>query len=709
MAGHLYVLINPTFQHLVKVGQTCRDVEIRCAELSATTGLPTAFIVAYKKKVANPALAEKLVHKELDFRGHRNRSNREFFNVPLSEVVEIIQDVISSNSDILFIADGSELLVKDENSKIQLINKVWSDLELELSIPTGKSIDDTSLTEVDDYVWQLLSDKKNSIKLSFLVTNLHLPAFPIALAENILRGDMEAAASTLNKVHEIISADDDNFGLFPSNLTEMVLYIFCTPYLSVEQIEKLANDDLISQVIPSAKLLSILDLAKFPLRIKYSSSFETSYQNTEQDISSLFELFSKVSTQNEISEEDYTFLKKIVLKKDLIRAAQISDIALFFSGMEINFEINFTGSGPYYDDDAKAALEEIKNLHKKTSSLFSPNKNFAVFSFDLVGVIDELFSRQEKHSIGSSMKERIDKFLLTWQQIWTLAELDGILIDNSNDSVQDSTYLRDEKIVRKLKCFSENFPNISNFLISNRKTNLNFHANGLEDNIQSIENQNELDSAAKNDLHESATSTELEKYEIKKNGTCNVCHQRIFMFRSQPNRKVFYNVIGHKWEPHPCIEDAPDIEYASKRKRNFLSGLLMKDKEDRLSVDVKSRSANLNPEQFSPIQLCSPVKTNVSPTEIVNARDGFEAFDEDNLWQVRENKKLSNTKIHKLTLSSLVYRGKEEIMLTDSSFNDIIGSVLFKDGILATTFDFDNCRPIQISILNDQAESCDET
>jgi hypothetical protein len=47
MEGYVYVLINPAFPDLVKIGRTTKDPKIRAAELSAT-GTPDKFVVAHQ-------------------------------------------------------------------------------------------------------------------------------------------------------------------------------------------------------------------------------------------------------------------------------------------------------------------------------------------------------------------------------------------------------------------------------------------------------------------------------------------------------------------------------------------------------------------------------------------------------------------------------------------------------------------------------------
>src|SRR4051812_46236154 len=77
--GHVYVLVNPAFAGLVKIGCTGGSPEDRARQLSATTGVPQPYIVAYSANVVDMEAAEQRVHTLLESRGLRVTPNREFF------------------------------------------------------------------------------------------------------------------------------------------------------------------------------------------------------------------------------------------------------------------------------------------------------------------------------------------------------------------------------------------------------------------------------------------------------------------------------------------------------------------------------------------------------------------------------------------------------------------------------------------------------
>ena len=97
MAESVYVLINASIPGQLKIGRTTRDVEERARELSAHTGVPTPFVVAFTCEVKNSSFIESEIHKRLQLMGYRTSNNREFFAVPLKNAIEIIQEIVGEN------------------------------------------------------------------------------------------------------------------------------------------------------------------------------------------------------------------------------------------------------------------------------------------------------------------------------------------------------------------------------------------------------------------------------------------------------------------------------------------------------------------------------------------------------------------------------------------------------------------------------------
>ena len=85
----IYVLSNPTYPGLLKIGYTRKEIGIRIKDLSKATGVPTPFKLEYVFKCYNGLQLESDIHKHLkDFRPN---NYREFFDVTLNQAVEAIK------------------------------------------------------------------------------------------------------------------------------------------------------------------------------------------------------------------------------------------------------------------------------------------------------------------------------------------------------------------------------------------------------------------------------------------------------------------------------------------------------------------------------------------------------------------------------------------------------------------------------------------
>lgn len=93
-SGYVYILYNSTMPDIVKIGKTTKEPDIRAKELSNPTGVPAPFTVAYKKHVIDIHYTEKCIHNIMDQRSKRVSSNREFFFMPLSEAIYLVDSII---------------------------------------------------------------------------------------------------------------------------------------------------------------------------------------------------------------------------------------------------------------------------------------------------------------------------------------------------------------------------------------------------------------------------------------------------------------------------------------------------------------------------------------------------------------------------------------------------------------------------------------
>lgn len=97
--GYVYVMINYSMPGVVKIGRTARSPERRAAELSAATGVPQPFIVAYDVLLPDAIAGEAALHQRLA--GGRVTRGREFFDTPLREVIRamlLIRDQMTSGT-----------------------------------------------------------------------------------------------------------------------------------------------------------------------------------------------------------------------------------------------------------------------------------------------------------------------------------------------------------------------------------------------------------------------------------------------------------------------------------------------------------------------------------------------------------------------------------------------------------------------------------
>lgn len=89
--GYIYIAINASIPGYVKIGRTVRTPDARAAEFSASTGVPTPFLIAYYAPVSDCVTAERQIHQQLAT--SRVSPNREFFVSPVHEAIEVVSKV----------------------------------------------------------------------------------------------------------------------------------------------------------------------------------------------------------------------------------------------------------------------------------------------------------------------------------------------------------------------------------------------------------------------------------------------------------------------------------------------------------------------------------------------------------------------------------------------------------------------------------------
>ena len=96
MAGFIYIMSNPAFPDLIKIGKSKKDPTTdRVSELNQT-GVPQPFKVEYYSLVENENLLERLIHQH--FENARPNKNREFFSIDPAIAINIIRELALEHS-----------------------------------------------------------------------------------------------------------------------------------------------------------------------------------------------------------------------------------------------------------------------------------------------------------------------------------------------------------------------------------------------------------------------------------------------------------------------------------------------------------------------------------------------------------------------------------------------------------------------------------
>ena len=101
--GYVYILINPAFADFVKIGKTTKDPEVRAREVSAGSGVPAPYAVAWDALVGDCDHVERMIHQQLA--PARSRKDREFFALPLKRAIAVASGIAAP-----FACEGEESL-----------------------------------------------------------------------------------------------------------------------------------------------------------------------------------------------------------------------------------------------------------------------------------------------------------------------------------------------------------------------------------------------------------------------------------------------------------------------------------------------------------------------------------------------------------------------------------------------------------------------
>ena len=145
-SGYVYILTNPSFREdWVKIGKSCRPVDVRSKELD-NTAVPLPFEIYATMKTVKFNEVEKLVHKTIDrLTDLRIRQNREFFNVAPQIAFDIFRDIATT-------IDDAEVTLYEDNKPITE-NELKETIKREVKRPRFKfSMCDIKIGELITFI-----------------------------------------------------------------------------------------------------------------------------------------------------------------------------------------------------------------------------------------------------------------------------------------------------------------------------------------------------------------------------------------------------------------------------------------------------------------------------------------------------------------------------------------------------------------------------
>ena len=132
MAGFVYIMSNPAFPDLIKIGMSKKDpTKDRVSELNQT-GVPQPFKVEYYAYVEDESLLERLLHQK--FEDERPNKNREFFSTNPAIVINALKELASIHSPIkyeeIYFLTPEELEIARKNQEA-IDQEEWNKIEVE--------------------------------------------------------------------------------------------------------------------------------------------------------------------------------------------------------------------------------------------------------------------------------------------------------------------------------------------------------------------------------------------------------------------------------------------------------------------------------------------------------------------------------------------------------------------------------------------------
>jgi hypothetical protein len=91
VSGFVYVLSNPAFRGVLKIGFTTRSIEDRISELNASTSVPAPFELIAYYACQNPQKDERTVHLALS---SCRAPGKEFFAIKPQQALDLLTEVL---------------------------------------------------------------------------------------------------------------------------------------------------------------------------------------------------------------------------------------------------------------------------------------------------------------------------------------------------------------------------------------------------------------------------------------------------------------------------------------------------------------------------------------------------------------------------------------------------------------------------------------
>ncbi len=150
--GYVYILGNPSYPGLLKIGLTHRAPEDRVGELGAATGVPTPFVLHAYCPSRSPTADESAIHSS--FPDERCSEGREFFKIELLAAIDAV--VMQTGEQPVFLDSQAKDLLRQraeaQRARIQASTEVAEKaaelLRLQQAIQTAQCEESALLQKV---------------------------------------------------------------------------------------------------------------------------------------------------------------------------------------------------------------------------------------------------------------------------------------------------------------------------------------------------------------------------------------------------------------------------------------------------------------------------------------------------------------------------------------------------------------------------------